>query len=145
MSLLRTLPALFLLAAAAAAQAPYELYNIQMLSTRKYDGGARYQLTRAARAQMQQAAKLRGQYRGWEAALRKRPKPDQAKKLRQQMEKARQDIRTLYQKADSWYVGANIPGKKRVFMPFVGGMVEYRKRCDEAASKDYDGFELRPA
>jgi cation diffusion facilitator CzcD-associated flavoprotein CzcO len=52
---------------------------------------------------------------------------------------------TLYEKADSWYVGANIPGKKRVFMPYVAGMVEYRKRCDEAASKGYDGFELRSA
>ncbi len=50
---------------------------------------------------------------------------------------------TLYMKANSWYVGANIPGKKRVFMPYLGGQVEYRKRCDEVASKDYAGFELR--
>jgi cyclohexanone monooxygenase len=42
-------------------------------------------------------------------------------------------------------VGANIPGKKRVFMPYVAGMVEYRSRCDEVAAKGYDGFELRPA
>jgi cation diffusion facilitator CzcD-associated flavoprotein CzcO len=52
---------------------------------------------------------------------------------------------TLYDQANSWYVGANIPGKKRVFMPYVGGMIEYRRHCDESASKGYDGFELRPA
>jgi cation diffusion facilitator CzcD-associated flavoprotein CzcO len=50
---------------------------------------------------------------------------------------------TLYQTADSWYVGANIPGKKRVFMPYVGGMIEYRKHCDESARNGYDGFEMR--
>jgi cation diffusion facilitator CzcD-associated flavoprotein CzcO len=50
---------------------------------------------------------------------------------------------TLYQTADSWYVGANIPGKKRVFMPYVGGMIEYRKHCDESARNRYDGFEMR--
>ncbi len=50
---------------------------------------------------------------------------------------------TLYMKADSWYVGANIPGKKRVFMPYVGGNVEYRRHCNESAENDYAGFELR--
>lgn len=49
---------------------------------------------------------------------------------------------TLYMKADSWYVGANIPGKTRVFMPYVGGNVEYRKFCDESANNGYAGFEL---
>jgi len=52
---------------------------------------------------------------------------------------------TLYKQADSWYVGANIPGKKRVFMPYVGGLIEYRKHCDEAARKGYEGFELHAA
>ena len=52
---------------------------------------------------------------------------------------------TLYQQTDSWYVGANIPGKKRVFMPYVGGLIEYRRHCDDAARDGYDGFELRPA
>jgi len=52
---------------------------------------------------------------------------------------------TLFVKANSWYVGANIPGKKRVFMPYVAGMVDYKMRCDEVASKGYDGFELRSA
>ncbi len=50
---------------------------------------------------------------------------------------------TLFPKANSWYLGANIPGKKRVFMPYVGGLLPYRERCSEIASKDYEGFELR--
>ena len=33
---------------------------------------------------------------------------------------------TLYQRANSWYIGANIPGKPRVFMPYVGGVGNYR-------------------
>ncbi len=47
---------------------------------------------------------------------------------------------TLYPKANSWYVGANVPGKPRVFMPYVGGLDVYRKLCDEVAAKDYEGF-----
>ncbi|MCU4187475.1 hypothetical protein K6U06_24165 [Acidiferrimicrobium sp. IK] len=47
---------------------------------------------------------------------------------------------TLFSKADSWYLGANIPGKKRVFMPYAGGVQDYRRRCDEIAGKDYEGF-----
>ncbi len=50
---------------------------------------------------------------------------------------------TLYPQANSWYLGANIPGKKRVFMPYVAGLIEYRRRCDEAAGEGYTGFELR--
>ena len=37
--------------------------------------------------------------------------------------------RTLYPLANSWYVGANIPGKPRVFMPYVGGIAAYKKKC----------------
>jgi cyclohexanone monooxygenase len=48
--------------------------------------------------------------------------------------------RTLYPLANSWYVGANIPGKPRVFMPYVGGVTAYKKKCDEVAAKDYEGF-----
>jgi cation diffusion facilitator CzcD-associated flavoprotein CzcO len=47
---------------------------------------------------------------------------------------------TLFPRADSWYVGANIPGKKRVFMPYVGGFLGYRKRCEAVAANDYEGF-----
>ena len=48
--------------------------------------------------------------------------------------------RTLFPLANSWYVGANIPGKPRVFMPYVGGVVPYRQKCDEVAAKGYEGF-----
>jgi cation diffusion facilitator CzcD-associated flavoprotein CzcO len=40
----------------------------------------------------------------------------------------------------SWYLGANIPGKPRVFMPYVGGMAKYRKLCAEIAADGYRGF-----
>jgi len=50
--------------------------------------------------------------------------------------------RTLYPLANSWYVGANIPGKPRVFMPYVGGFSTYKKRCDEIAANNYEGFVL---
>jgi hypothetical protein len=49
---------------------------------------------------------------------------------------------TLYPKANSWYMGANVPGKPRVFMPYAGGVGEYRKKCDEVAAKGYEGFAL---
>jgi cation diffusion facilitator CzcD-associated flavoprotein CzcO len=40
----------------------------------------------------------------------------------------------------SWYLGANIPGKPRVFMPYAGGMARYRAICDDVAAKGYEGF-----
>ncbi len=49
---------------------------------------------------------------------------------------------TLYPLANSWYVGANIPGKPRVFMPYVGGFAGYKQKCDEVAANGYDGFVL---
>ena len=49
---------------------------------------------------------------------------------------------TLYPQAASWYMGANIPGKPRVFMPYIGGVGAYRKKCDEIAANGYDGFLL---
>lgn len=55
---------------------------------------------------------------------------------------------TLYPKANSWYMGANIPGKPRVFLPYAGGFHVYRKRCDEVAADGYRGFRItggRPA
>jgi len=42
----------------------------------------------------------------------------------------------------SWYLGANIPGKPRVFMPYAGGMVRYREICSEVAAHGYEGFRL---
>ena len=49
---------------------------------------------------------------------------------------------TLYPLANSWYIGANIPGKPRVFMPYVGGFHMYKKRCDEVARNGYAGIRL---
>jgi cyclohexanone monooxygenase len=48
--------------------------------------------------------------------------------------------RTLMPKAASWYMGANVPGKPRVFMPYIGGVGKYREICDEIADDDYRGF-----
>jgi len=50
---------------------------------------------------------------------------------------------TLYPKANSWYVGANIPGKPRVFMPYVAGLDKYRKICDDVASQGYEGVSIQ--
>jgi cyclohexanone monooxygenase len=49
---------------------------------------------------------------------------------------------TLYPQADSWYMGANIPGKPRIFMPYIGGVGPYRQICNEVAAKGYEGFAL---
>ena len=49
---------------------------------------------------------------------------------------------TLMPIADSWYVGANIPGKKRVYMPYFGGFDRYCKTCDEIVADGYRGFTL---
>ena len=51
---------------------------------------------------------------------------------------------TLYPRANSWYMGANIPGKPRVFMPYIGGVGAYRQICDDVAAKGYAGFTLAP-
>jgi cyclohexanone monooxygenase len=52
---------------------------------------------------------------------------------------------SIFSKANSWYVGANIPGKPRVVLPYAGGMVAYRQVCDEAADAGYRGFEFAGA
>ena len=49
---------------------------------------------------------------------------------------------TLFMKANSWYLGANIPGKPRVFMPFVGGVGIYRQRCEQVVAEGYEGFDF---
>ena len=48
--------------------------------------------------------------------------------------------KTLYPSAASWYMGANIPGKARVFMPYVGGVKQYRSMCGEVMAKNWRGF-----
>ncbi len=52
---------------------------------------------------------------------------------------------TMYMLADSWYLGANIPGKPRVFMPYAGGVGPYRERCDDIAANSYEGFVMSDA
>jgi cyclohexanone monooxygenase len=49
---------------------------------------------------------------------------------------------TLYPQANSWYMGANVPGKPRVFMPYIGGVGVYRQTCADIAAKGYEGFRL---
>jgi len=49
---------------------------------------------------------------------------------------------TLYPKAESYYVGAEIPGKPRVFMPYSGGVRSYRRTLEKVASGGYEGFSL---
>ena len=53
--------------------------------------------------------------------------------------------RTLYPQANSWYMGANIPGKPQVFMPYIGGVGVYREKCDAIAAAGYEGFVTTPA
>ena len=48
---------------------------------------------------------------------------------------------TLFTSCNSWYVGANIPGKPRVFMPYIG-VPPYVEKCDEVAANGYEGFVL---
>lgn len=49
---------------------------------------------------------------------------------------------TLFVRANSWYLGANVDGKKRVFMPYIGGFGNYRRRCDAERESGYAGFAL---
>jgi cyclohexanone monooxygenase len=49
---------------------------------------------------------------------------------------------TLFVSANSWYMGANIPGKPRVFLPYIGGFSTYAARCREVVEKDYEGFDF---
>lgn len=49
---------------------------------------------------------------------------------------------TLLTKGASWYLGANVPGKPRVFMPYAGGLDAYRELCKDIAEKNYRGYQL---
>ncbi len=49
---------------------------------------------------------------------------------------------TLLPSANSWYMGANVPGKPQVFLPYPGGVGGYRDICDEVVERDYFGFTL---
>ncbi len=50
---------------------------------------------------------------------------------------------TLFPQANSWYMGANVPGKTQVFLPYIGGVDRYRRICDEVVERDYLGFTRR--
>ena len=50
---------------------------------------------------------------------------------------------TILTAADSWFVGANIPGKKRAVLLYANSAREYRKKCHEVAANGYEGFVLR--
>jgi cyclohexanone monooxygenase len=52
---------------------------------------------------------------------------------------------TLYPQANSWYMGANVPGKPRIFMPYIGGVGPYRQICNDVAAKGYEGFVMAGA
>jgi cyclohexanone monooxygenase len=52
---------------------------------------------------------------------------------------------TLYPQANSWYMGANIPGKPQIFMPYIGGVGAYRQICNDVAAKGYEGFAMTTA
>ncbi len=49
---------------------------------------------------------------------------------------------TLRSTCSSWYIGANIPGKPRVFMPYIGGFPAYLDKCAEVVANGYEGFRL---
>jgi cyclohexanone monooxygenase len=42
-------------------------------------------------------------------------------------------------------MGANIPGKPQIFMPYIGGVAAYRQICNDVAAKGYEGFAMTPA
>jgi cation diffusion facilitator CzcD-associated flavoprotein CzcO len=50
---------------------------------------------------------------------------------------------SLLPQANSWYMGANVPGKPRMFMPYAGGLNKYTEICNQVAAKDYEGFIIR--
>jgi cyclohexanone monooxygenase len=50
--------------------------------------------------------------------------------------------KTIFPTANSWYMGANIPGKPRVFMPYLGGAATYSATCERVAQSDYEGFRI---
>jgi cyclohexanone monooxygenase len=47
---------------------------------------------------------------------------------------------SLRSTCSSWYVGANIPGRPRVFMPYIGGFPIYVQKCNEVMSNGFEGF-----
>jgi cation diffusion facilitator CzcD-associated flavoprotein CzcO len=74
-----------------------------------------------------------------EGIARMEPRPEAMEAWSQQVQAAAEA--TLLSKVPhSWYLGANVPGKPRVFMPYAGGMPRYRQICQEVAQRGYEGF-----
>jgi len=48
----------------------------------------------------------------------------------------------LFTKTKSWFMGTNIPGKKKTFLFYAAGAPMFRQQCAEVAAKGYEGFEL---
>jgi len=53
--------------------------------------------------------------------------------------------KTLFPQANSWYMGANIPGKPRLFMPYIAGVGSYRNTCNQVVAEGYKGFRFEAA
>ncbi len=68
-------------------------------------------------------------------------KPDAAESWGTEVDRAA-SATLLPMASSSWYLGANVPGKPRVFMPYAGGMAHYRGLCERVAAENYDGFAL---
>jgi cyclohexanone monooxygenase len=49
----------------------------------------------------------------------------------------------LYNNSDSWYNGSNVPGKPRVFLPYVGGFPAFKAHCEKIVAAGYEGFDIR--
>jgi cyclohexanone monooxygenase len=49
----------------------------------------------------------------------------------------------LFTEGNSWFMGTNIPGKKRHYLLYAGGSPKYRQKCEEVAAKGYEGFLLQ--
>jgi cyclohexanone monooxygenase len=50
---------------------------------------------------------------------------------------------TVHRYTDSWYLGSNISGKPRKFLPYLGGLPRYREHCREVAESGYEGFDVQ--
>ena len=74
-----------------------------------------------------------------------RVEADEAAQVAWAHEVANMAKRTLYTKANSWYTGANVLGKPRVFLMYIGGLDTYVDRCDQIVQGGYVGFNFSPA
>lgn len=69
-------------------------------------------------------------------------KPDAQLEWMQHVAELSQSTMFVHPSCNSWYNGANVPGKPRLFMAYLAGMPEYRRLCTETADSGYRGFEL---